>query len=189
MLSYKMKTYALLDEHGRVILKGSGFRSRGLELFQRQLIEELVGLFLHERGHDAKAVVERWRDDFAAHRVPVRAFARTETLQDSLDQYRAQLTTGRSPSAAYEVALASNRTWSGGDQISYYVVGRSASVTVHEYARLAADWDGAHPDENVDYYQSKVIDIWNRFKVFADRPGLVAYTGDEDPGSAQLALF
>jgi DNA polymerase elongation subunit (family B) len=189
MLSYKMKTYALLDERGRVTLKGSGFRSRGLEPFQRQLIEELVGLFLHERGHDAKAVVERWLSDFAAHRVPVRAFARTETLPDSLDQYRAQLTTGRSPSAAYEVALASNRTWSGGDQISYYVVGRSASVTVHEYARLAADWDGAHPDENVDYYQSKVIDIWNRFKVFADRPGLVAYTGDEDPGSAQLALF
>ena len=42
MLSYKMKTYALLDERGRVTLKGSGFRSRGLELFQRQLIEELV---------------------------------------------------------------------------------------------------------------------------------------------------
>src|SRR5204862_4828988 len=75
MLSYKMKTYALLDERGRVTLKGSGFRSRGLEPFQRQLIEELVQLFLLERGADAKAVVERWLDEFAGHRVPIRRFA------------------------------------------------------------------------------------------------------------------
>src|SRR5205823_452481 len=37
MFSYKMKTYALLDERGRVTLKGSAFRSRGLEPFQRRL--------------------------------------------------------------------------------------------------------------------------------------------------------
>ena len=39
MFSYKMKTYALLDERGRVTLKGSAFRSRGLEPFQRRLID------------------------------------------------------------------------------------------------------------------------------------------------------
>ena len=189
MLSYKMKTYALLDERGRVTLKGSGFRSRGLEPFQRQLIEELVGLFLAERGLDAKAVVDRWLDDFAHHRVPIRAFARTETLQDSVEQYREQVEKGRPPSAAYEVAVASGRTWAMGDQISYYVVGRTAGVTVHEYARLASEWDPSHPDENVEFYQSKVQDIWERFKLFADRPGLHPYTGDEEPTSAQLSLF
>jgi DNA polymerase elongation subunit (family B) len=189
MLSYKMKTYALLDERGRVTLKGSGFRSRGLELFQRRLIEELVKLFLHERGPDAKVVVERWLDDFAHHRVPVRSFARTETLQDSIEHYREQVQKGRPPSAAYEVAAASERTWAPGDQISYYVVGRSAGVTVHEYARLASDWTAERPDENVEYYQSKVLDIWERFKPFAERPGLHPYTGDEEPGPAQLTLF
>jgi DNA polymerase elongation subunit (family B) len=190
MFSYKMKTYALLDERGRVTLKGSGFRSRGLELFQRQLIEELARRFLADRGPDAKAVVERWLEDFAAHRVPVRAFARTETLQDTLEQYREQLARGRPPAAAYEVAAASGRTWATGDQISYYVVGRSAGVTVHEYARLASDWNASHPDENVEYYQSKVLDIWERFRIFAERPGLHPHTGeDEDPGSKQLALF
>jgi DNA polymerase elongation subunit (family B) len=188
MLSYKMKTYALLDERGRVTLKGSGFRSRGLELFQRQLIEELVRLFLLERGADAKAVVERWLDDFASHRVPVRAFARTETLQESVEHYREQVERGRPPSAAYEVAAASGRTWAPGDQISYYVVGRSAGVTVHEYARLASEWNPARPDENVEYYQAKVRDIWERFHQFADRPGLHPYTG-EDEESAQLTLF
>jgi DNA polymerase elongation subunit (family B) len=190
MLSYKMKTYALLDERGRVTLKGSGFRSRGLEPFQRHLIEELVQLFLGERGADAKAVIDRWLDDFAHHRVPIRAFARTETLQDTLEQYREQLAKGRPPSAAYEVAAASGRGWAAGDQISYYVVGRTAGVTVHEYARLAADWNPSRPDENVEFYQSKVLDIWERFKLFAERPGLHAYTGeDESGGSTQLTLF
>src|SRR5207245_1907839 len=49
MFSYKMKTYALLDDRGRVTLKGSAFRSRGLEPFQRRLIDELVGLLLRGR--------------------------------------------------------------------------------------------------------------------------------------------
>jgi DNA polymerase, archaea type len=189
MLSYKMKTYALLDEGGRVTLKGSGFRSRGLEPFQRQLIEELVRLFLLDRGPEATKVVDRWLDDFAHHRVPVRVFARTETLQDSIEQYRDQVEKGRPPSAAYEAAAMSGRTWAPGDQISYYVVGRTAGVTVHEYARLASDWSASRPDENVEYYQSKVLDIWQRFRPFADRPGLHPYTADDDPSSAQLRLF
>ncbi|HYE90807.1 MAG TPA: DNA polymerase domain-containing protein, partial [Terriglobales bacterium] len=189
MLSYKMKTYALRDERGRVTLKGSGFRSRGLEPFQRQLIEELVRLFLDDRGPDAKAVVERWLEDFAAHRVPIRAFARTETLSEPLEVYREQLARGRPPSAAYEVAAAASRTWAAGDQISYYVAGRTAGVTVHEYARLASDWDAARPDENVEYYQAKVRDIWERFRIFAERPGLHPYTGDEEEPTRQLSLF
>ena len=189
MLSYKMKTYALLDERGRVTLKGSGFRSRGLELFQRDLIEELVRLLLLERGADAKAVVDRWLGAFAAHRVPIHAFARTETLQDTVEQYREQVARGRSPSAAYEVAAAAARTWAPGDQISYYVVGRTAGVAVHEYARLAADWNPDRPDENVEYYQSKVRDIWERFRPFTERPGLHPYTPEEEESSRQLSLF
>jgi DNA polymerase elongation subunit (family B) len=189
MLSYKMKTYALLDERGRLTVKGSGFRSRGLEPFQRQLIEELIGLFLTGRGAEAKAVVDRWLDDFAKHRVPLRAFARTETLQDSLEHYAEQVAQGRSPSATYEVARLSGREWSAGDQISYYVVGRTAGVTVHEYARLASEWKETAPDENVEYYQSKVLDIWSRFKPFADHPGLHPYTPEAEPGAVQLSLF
>ena len=86
------------------------------------------------------------------------------------------------------MAAASSRAWAPGDQISYYVVGRSAGVAVHEYARLASEWNASAPDENVEYYQSKVLDIWQRFKPFADRPGLHPESGDESDG-AQLTLF
>ena len=59
---YKMKTYALLDERGRVQLKGSGFRSRGLEPFQRRLIEEVVRLLLEGKRRACDAVIDRWLD-------------------------------------------------------------------------------------------------------------------------------
>jgi DNA polymerase elongation subunit (family B) len=189
MFSYKMKTYALLDERGRVALKGSAFRSRGLEPFQRRLIDELVRLLLAGRGADAKAVVERWLDDFAAHRVDVRAFARTETLQESLEVYRERVAAGLRPvSAAYELAAASGRALQPGDQISYYVAGRSARVAVNEVARLAGTWDPARPDENVEYYQAKVLETWQRFRRFAEQDGLAPYVEDE-PESPQLSLF
>ncbi|HEY3064658.1 MAG TPA: DNA polymerase domain-containing protein [Methylomirabilota bacterium] len=189
MLSYKMKTYALLDGRGRLTLRGSGFRSRGLEPFARALIREIVQLLVLGRPKDVKAVIDRWLADFAAHRVPLQAFARTETLQDSLDTYRERVQAGaRNPSACYEVAAASGRAFIPGDQVSYYVSGRGARVAVSECARLADLWDAAAPDENVEFYQSKVVEIAERFRPFLDYEGLRPYIEDvpEDP---QLSLF
>lgn len=188
MLSYKMKTYALLDERGRVVLKGSAFRSRGIEPFQRQLIEEIVRLLLGGRAHDVKAAVDRWIGDFQAHRVPVRLFARTETIGEPIEAYRERVAAGqRPPAAAYELAIASERSVQPGDQVSYYVAGRGAAVVVNEQARLASAWDPARPDENVEYYQAKVLEVWQRFRRFVDLDGLVPYVEDEPP--TQLALF
>jgi DNA polymerase elongation subunit (family B) len=190
MLSYKLKTYALLDGDARVTLRGSGFRSRGLEPFQRRLIEELVRLLLEGRGLECKCVVDRWLDDFAAHRVPPRLFARTETLQESLDAYRERVATGARPvSAAYELAIASGRPCEPGDQVSYYVAGRTARVSVNEAARLISEWDPARPDENVEYYQTRVLEIWERLRPFAEQPGLRPYVDDLPPSDRQLTLF
>ena len=176
MFSYKMKTYALLDDRGRVTLKGSAFRSRGLEPFQRRLIDELVGLLLRGRRTDAKAVVDRWLGEFAAHRVPVRDFARTETLQESLEVYRERVTAGlRSTSAAYELATAS------GQRTGAFKVRGAVN-------KLATLWDPARPDENVEYYQSKVLETWERFRRFTEHDGLVPYV-DDAPESSQLSLF
>jgi DNA polymerase elongation subunit (family B) len=189
MFSYKMKTYALLDEHDRLVLKGSAFRSRGLEPFQRRMIEEIVRLLLSGRGGDLKAVVDRWLDDLAAHRIPIRLLARTETLQDAPEVYRDKVRAGeRSPSAAYELALASGRAFAPGDQVTYYVAGRGARFAVNEAARPVESWDARSPDENVEYYQEKAREIWMRFRAFSELAGLRPYT-EEPPPSVQLALF
>jgi len=135
-------------------------------------------------------VIDRWLAAFAAHQVPVRQFARTETLQDTVDVYRQRVREGlRPPSAAYELVVATGRTCQPGDQISYYVAGRSRSVVVNEQARLATDWDASRPDENAEHYQGKVLEIWNRFRMFTEIEGLVPYRDDPAEDEAQLLLF
>jgi DNA polymerase, archaea type len=189
MFSYRMKTYALLDEAGRVRPRGSAFRSRALEPFQRALITEIVQLLLARRGAEVRSVVDRWLEAFAAHQVPVTAFARTETLQDTPEVYRDKVRAGlRAPSAAYELAEASGRSWQPGDQITYYVAGRGLRAAVNERARLARHWDPGHPDENVEHYQGKVLEVWERFRKFADSDELVPYR-DEPASPDQLTLF
>ena len=101
-------------------------------------------------------VIDRWLAAFAGHQVPVKQFARTETLQDTVDVYRERVQAGlRAPSAAYELVLAAGRVCQPGDQVSYYVAGRSRNVVVNEQARLASEWDPARPDENVEHYQAQ----------------------------------
>jgi len=191
MLSYKAKTYALLDEKGRVTLKGSGFRSRGLEPLQRQVIEEVVRLLLIGRGPDVKPAIDRWLGELAARRVPVKTLARTETIQETLASYRERVAAGaRNPSAAYELALASGRSVQTGDQVSYYVAGRGANVSVNDHAKFLVAWSPERPDENVEYYQAKVFEIWERFRPFAESDGLRPYRGEPDAiDDAQLSLF
>jgi DNA polymerase elongation subunit (family B) len=190
MFSYKMKTYALLDERGRLQLKGSGFRSRGLEPFQRQVIEEVVRLLLEGKRTQVRGVIDRWLAAFAAHQVDVRLFARTETILDPVEVYRERVAAGaRPPSPAYELMLAAGRPCQPGDQVSYYVAGRSRSVVIKDQARLATEWDPAKPDENVEHYQVKVLEIWERFRRFTETEGLVAYQDETAEDTAQLSLF
>src|SRR5262249_26361178 len=94
MFSYKMKNYVLLDRQGKLLVKGSGLRSRGIELFQRLWMEEMFHLLLTGRRDEIRALVRRWEDDFRAHRVPIKLFMKTETLQDSLSAYQDKVKAG-----------------------------------------------------------------------------------------------
>ncbi|MBI4161717.1 MAG: DNA polymerase II, partial [Acidobacteria bacterium] len=165
MFNYKMKNYVLLDHEGRLIVKGSGLRSRGLEPFQRNWMHEMFRLLLEGRREEGPALLERYRRDFAEHRVPLETFMKTETLQESPDGYREKVRgRQRNPAAPYELALRAGRPYQAGDQVSYYVTGDSARVKVHENCRLASEYDPAHPDENVPYYQAKLQDLYERFR-------------------------
>jgi hypothetical protein len=62
-------------------------------------------------------------------------------------------------------------------------------VVVNEQARLASEWDQARPDENVEHYQGKVLEIWDRFRRFTEMEGLVPYRDDREADEAQLSLF
>ncbi|HKW95866.1 MAG TPA: DNA polymerase domain-containing protein [Methylomirabilota bacterium] len=192
MFSYKMKNYVVLDERGKLLIKGSGLRSRGIELFQRLWMEEMFRLLLTGRRDEIPGLVKRWEEAFQAHRVPLKQFMKTETLQDSLATYREKLQAGgRNVGAAYELAMGSARSYQPGDQISYYVAGDGGRIKVNEVAKLAADWDPAAPDENTGYYVAKVQELYEKFRPLIEQDGLVAVVEDE-PAPAppeQLSLY
>jgi len=167
MFSYKMKNYALLDEAGRLSITGSGLRSRGLELFQREWMEEMFLHLLKGEPQKIRELTRRYAEAFEQHTFDVRKFMKTETLQDSLDTYRDKIRGGkRNPAAAYELALRSARPYQPGDQISFYVSGTSKKVKVHEAAKLASEWDPQNPDENVEYYKAKLVELSEKFRPF-----------------------
>jgi len=190
MFSYKMKNYVLLDERNRLTIKGSALRSRGIELFQRTWMEEMFRLLLTGRRAEIPALVQRYLDDFATHRLPVKQFMKTETLQDSLATYKEKVSEGkRNPAAPYELALGSERPDQPGEQVSYYVTGQGLKVKVNEAAKPATQWNPAAPDVNVEYYQTKLRELWERFRPLIEPEGLIPIQGEaEEPSPAQLTL-
>jgi DNA polymerase elongation subunit (family B) len=186
MLSYKVKNYVLLDTEGRLRVRGSGLRSRGIEAFQRRWMEEMFALLLAGRAQDVAAMTRRWEEDFAAHRVPVKQFMKTDTLQESLAGYRDKVAAGkRNAGAPYELALRSGRPYQPGDQVSYYVTGVKPRVKVLEAATLASSWDPATPDENTAYYIGKLRELYERFRPLIEGEGLVPVT---EAGETEAAL-
>jgi DNA polymerase, archaea type len=173
MFSYKMKNYVLLEDTGELTIRGSGLKSRGLERFQRRFMEELFRLLLEDRRDEMKKLFDDYVARLERHEIGIADLMKTETLQDSLDAYRGKVGgKRRNLAAGYELALKSERRYLAGDQISYYVIGIGARVRVADAARLASEYDPNNPDENVEYYQVKLAELYDKFKPYADYPGL-----------------
>jgi len=182
MFSYKVKNYVLLTPDGKMRIKGSGLRSRGMEKFQREFMKEMFSALLEERPEGAADIKRRYMDDLKNHRWSTDMFAKTETLHDSLDVYmKKREKNARNRSAAYELALASGRPFQPGDQITYYVAGNKKNVKVYETAKPVSQWDAARPDENTVYYAAKLEALYRKFKPF--------FKGSSPARDQTLALF
>ncbi len=167
MFSYKIKNYALLDYDGKLTIKGSGLRSRGLEKFQRLFLEEMISRLLADQGEEIPNLFHQYVEQMAQHRWDVKMFMKTEMLKEPLEKYREKIrANARNRSAAYELALRSEKRYQPGDQISYYITGNSERVQAYDHCKLAREWDTSHPDENVQYYQKKLKDLYEKFSAF-----------------------
>ncbi len=164
MFSYKAKNYALLTHDGDVVIKGGALKSRGLEKFQRVFLEEMIKLLMEGKGQAIAGLREKFEKEIRGGKMPIEMLMKTDTLQDSLDKYRAKIGAGgRNRAAAYELAVASGRAYKPGDQISYYVKATPKKVAAYEAARLASDYDPQNRDENVDYYVAKLDELVKKF--------------------------
>jgi DNA polymerase elongation subunit (family B) len=167
MFSYKMKNYALLDGAGNMVVKGSALRSRGMEKYLREFLTEMLRLLLEGEGEGLHGLFEAYLDKIERHQLGISWLAKTETLRESLDSYQQKVRAKkRNPAALYELAMASGRDYKAGDQISHYVTGNKKKVRVYENCKLASDYDPSVPDENVAYYQEKLLNLYEKFKEF-----------------------
>jgi DNA polymerase, archaea type len=174
MLSYKAKNYALLTNDGDVIIKGGALKSRGLEKFQRVFLEEMIRMIMEGKPEAIADLRQEFERKIRSREWKIGMLMKTDTLQDSLEKYRAKIAgSARNRAAAYELALASGRNYKPGDQISYYVTATPKKVPAYEAAKLASDFDPQNRDENVDYYVAKLDDLVKKFSsitVEAERP-------------------
>ena len=182
MFSYKAKNYALLTKDGDVIIKGGALKSRGLEKFQRVFLEEMIKLIMEGKPEAITDLRNEFEKKIRNREWKIDMLMKTDTLQDSLDKYRAKIAgSARNRAAAYELALASGRNYKPGDQISYYVKATPKKVPTYEAAKLASGFDPENRDENIDYYVAKLDDLVKKFS------GLIAATGSA-PKQESLAL-
>ena len=172
MFSYKAKNYALLDEDDRLILKGGALKSRGLERFQRQYLERMIRMLLEGKGGEVLALKADFERAIRGQAWDIAMLAKTDTLQDSLDQYSKKIGAGgRNRSAPYELALKSTRRYQPGDQIKYYITGTKKKVSSYENAKLASEWRADARDENVEYYVSKLEELSKKYEEFTKVEG------------------
>jgi len=175
MFSYKAKNYALLTRDGDVIIKGGALKSRGLEKFQRVFLEELIKLIMEEKSEAIPQLREDFERKIRNREWNIDMLMKTDTLQDSLDKYRAKIAgSARNRAAAYELALASGRNYKPGDQISYYIKTTPKKVAAYEAAKLASEFDPENRDENVDYYLAKLDELVKKFGGLAAAAGSTA---------------
>ncbi|MEI6207887.1 MAG: DNA polymerase domain-containing protein [Desulfuromonadales bacterium] len=165
MFAYKTKNYALKGYDGQILIKGSGLRSRGMELYLREFMQQLIECLLTDRSEAVTALYEEYIVRLRSRGLDVAWVARTETLNESPESYREKLRLGkRNHSAAFEIALASGRSYRAGDHVSYYVSGSGKNAVAYEQCRSTAVFDPARPDINIQYYIEKLRHLMNKFE-------------------------
>jgi DNA polymerase, archaea type len=164
MFSYKAKNYALLAKDGDVVIKGGALKSRGLEKFQRVFLEQMIKLIMEGKPEAITDLRNQFEKKIRNREWKIDMLMKTDTLQDSLDKYRAKIAgSARNRAAAYELALASGRNYKPGDQLSYYIKATPKKVPAYEAAKPASEFDPQNRDENVDYYVAKLDELVRKF--------------------------
>ena len=171
MFSYKAKNYALLTKDGDVIIRGGALKSRGLEKFQRVFLAEMIKLIMEGKPEAITNLRDEFERKIRNREWKIDMLMKTDTLQDSLDKYRAKIAgSARNRAAAYELALASGRNYKPGDQISYYIIGAAKKLAAYENAKLASNFDPQNRDENIGYYIAKLDDLMKKFTTLVPAP-------------------
>ena len=165
MYCYKAKNYALLNRDGTISVSGAALKSRALENFQRQVIFSAVKSKLLNDDGIFEDCVAQTRRAIEERTIPLTDLAKSEVLNDSPESYRRkQGQPGFRRSAAYELALGSDKQYRAGDKVRFYMTGTKAKLPVVGNSKLLEDADENVRDENIAWYLAKLDELYKTFR-------------------------
>lgn len=137
MFCYKAKNYAL-NEGGRIILRGSALRSRGMEPFLKKLSDAMIRFLLGVSHESPAALIERYRAALASRTLDVAELAKSEILGMNPEAYERLIAGGGKPRrASAEAALQMSPRPRMGERVTYYITPKQKGRT--------SDWQRARP--------------------------------------------
>jgi DNA polymerase I len=180
MFCYKAKNYALYDGV-KLLLRGSAFRSRGIEPYLQRLTDQMIHFLVGSAPDSPLQLLEDYRRRLALRTLPVAEIAKSETLSQDPTAYEHVIGLGGKPRrASAEAALQLNPRPRMGERVSYYIGARTPGRT--------SDWQRARPLELFDpvaapydplYYLDKLDDWLKRYGVFLGiKPAPVEIQGE-----------
>jgi DNA polymerase elongation subunit (family B) len=167
MFCYKAKNYALYDG-GRIILRGSAFRSRGIEPYLQRLTDQLIRFLLGAEAESPLALLDDWRRRIGERTAPVLDLAKSETLGQNPEAYERLMAEGGKPRrAAAEAALQLTPRPRMGDRVTYYIKPKEKGrASDWQRARPVALFDAATAPYDPAYYAAKLDDWLERYGPF-----------------------
>jgi len=184
MFCYKAKNYAL-KEDGRVTLRGSALRSRGIEPYLKRLTDSLIDYLLGVSDQSPLHLLEEYRRRLGDRSLVVAEVAKGEVLSMNPDAYERFIAGGGKPRrAAAEAALQMSSRPRMGERVTYY-------ITPKQKGR-PSDWQRARPVEafhpteapyDPDHYAEKLDDWLERYGRFL---GVKPPPAGSDPRQGEL---
>jgi DNA polymerase elongation subunit (family B) len=158
MFCYKAKNYAL-RESGKVTLRGSALRSRGIEPYLKRLTDTLIRYLLGVSDESPLGIVEEYRKKLGDRSLVVAELAKGEVLSMNPDAYERFIAGGGKPRrASAEAALQMSPRPRMGERVTYYITpkqkGKSSdwqrARPVGAHHPTEAPYDPAHYTEKLD---------------------------------------
>ncbi len=167
MFCYKAKNYAL-NESGRIIIRGSALRSRGIEPFLKKLTDALIRFLLGVTGESPLALLEHYRKGLADRSLAVAEIAKGEILGMNPEAYERFIAGGGKPRrASAEAALQLTPRPRMGERVTYYITPKQKGrASDWQRARPLALYDPVAAPYDPDQYDGKLDDWLERYGKF-----------------------
>ena len=167
MFCYKAKNYALLED-GKVTLRGSALRSRGIEPYLKKLTDRLIDFLLGVSKESPVGLLETYRRGLAERSLPVAEIAKGEVLGMNPEAYERFIAGGGKPRrASAEAALQMSPRPRMGDRVSYYITPKQkGKASDWQRARPLALYDPVAAPYDPDQYAGKLDDWVERYGRF-----------------------